>query len=113
MSDALRRRIAERLEGFSDEKLTQVLDYVAFLDSEYNQSERSRSTLEKIVTGVEDTLRAARAPVAAVTGTVNAMDAAGRVMRGLAAAGKTILDEAAATVRPKPASAPPEGGQAT
>lgn len=95
MSDALRRRIAERLEGFSDDKLAQVLDYVAFLDSAYNQSERSRSTLEKIVTGVEDTLRAARAPVAAVKGTVNAMDAAGRVMRGLAAAGKVIIDEAA------------------
>jgi len=113
MSDALRRRIAERLEGLSDEKLTQVLDYVAFLASEYNQSERSRSTLEKLVTGVEDTLRAARAPVAAVTGTVNAMDAAGRVMRGLAAAGRSIIDEAAASVRPaKPANRTDEG-QAT
>ena len=113
MSDALRRRIAERLEGLPDEKLLQILDYVAFLDSTYNQNERSRSTLEKIVSGVEDTLRAARAPAAAVKGTVNAMDAAGRVMRGLAAAGRSIIDEAAASVQPKAPANPPEGGQAT
>jgi ribosomal protein S19E (S16A) len=113
MSDALRRRIAERLDGLSEEKLMQILDYVAFLDSAYNQSERSRSTLEKIVSGVEDTLRAARAPAAAVKGTVNAMDAAGRVVRGLTAAGRSILDEAAASVRPKTPANPPEGGQAS
>lgn len=113
MSDALRRRIAERLEGLSDEKLMQILDYVAFLDSQYNQSERSRSTLEKIVSGVEDTLRAARAPAAAVKGTVNAVDTASRVLKGLTAAGRTIIDEAAASVRPKAPAGPPEGGQAT
>jgi hypothetical protein len=110
MSDALRRRIAERLEGLPDEKLTQVLDYVAFLDSQYNQSERSRSTIERIVSGVEDTLRATRAPVAAIKGTVGAMDAAGRVMKGLAAAGRVILDEAAAGARPAPSDKSDEAG---
>ena len=108
MSDALRRRIAERLEGLSEEKLAQVLDYVAFLDSQYNQSERSRSTIERIVSGVEDTLRASRAPIAAIKGTMGAMDTAGRVMKGLAAAGQVILDEASNTVRPAPTE--PSGG---
>jgi hypothetical protein len=83
----------EKLEGFPEDKLMQVYDYVAFLESTYNLSVRTRSPIEKLVAGVQDSMRAARVPAAAFRGTMSAVDAAGRMMRGLAAAGRVVAEE--------------------
>ena len=110
MDDVLKRRIVDKLEGLPEDKVLQVLDYIAFLESQYNLSERSQSTFDRLVTGVENTLRAGRVPVAAFKGTMTAMDAAGRVMRGLSAAGRVVADEIKGSAAPPtPAAEKPAG----
>ncbi len=92
MDELLKERILRRLENLPDDKAYQVLDYMEFLESKFG-SRSGPSTLEKIADRVEDTLRAGRVSVSAIKGTRDVFDAAGRVMQGLADAGKTVVDE--------------------
>jgi hypothetical protein len=92
MDELLKKRILRKLDGLSDEKALQVLDYIEFLQSKYGDRS-SASPLRKIADSVEDTLRAGRVPVAAIKGTMGVFDAAGRVMQGLADAGRSVVDE--------------------
>ncbi len=97
MDELLKQRIARRLENLPDDKAYQVLDYIEFLDSKFGDRSGKPSTLEKIADRVEDTLRAGRVSVSAIKGTRDVFDAAGRVMQGLADAGKTVVDELQST----------------
>jgi hypothetical protein len=92
MDELLKKRILRKLDGLSDEKALQVLDYIEFLQSRWGDRSSS-SPLRKIADSVEDTLRAGRAPMAAIKGTMGVFDAAGRVMQGLADAGRSVVDE--------------------
>ena len=92
MDELLRKRIDRALDGLPDDKAYQVLDYLEFIASKYNVG-AIRSPIQKIADTVEDTLRAARVPAAAIKGTVGVVDAAGRMMRGLAAAGEAVVQE--------------------
>ena len=98
MDELLKERILRRLEDLPDDKAYQVLDYMEFLESKFG-SRSGPSTLEKIADRVEDTLRAGRVSVSAIKGTRGVFDAADRVMQGLAAAGKTVVDELQAPVK--------------
>ncbi len=98
MDELLRERILRRLENLPNDKAYQVLDYIEFLESKFG-SRSGPSTLEKIADRVEDTLRAGRVSVSAIKGTRGVFDAAGRVMQGLADAGKTVVDELQAPVK--------------
>ncbi len=93
MDELLKQRIVRRLENLPDDKAYQVLDYIEFLDSKFGSRSGQPSTLEKIADRVEDTLRAGRVSVSAIKGTRDVFDAAGKVMQGLADAGKTVVDE--------------------
>lgn len=93
MDELLRERILRRLDNLPNDKAYQVLDYIEFLESKFGSRSGQPSTLEKIADRVEDTLRAGRVSVSAIKGTRNVFDAAGRVMQGLADAGKTVVDE--------------------
>ncbi|MBI4419199.1 MAG: DUF2281 domain-containing protein [Gemmatimonadetes bacterium] len=95
MNDIFRERIIRRLEALPDETAYQILDYIEFLESKYGSERRQPGALQKLAETVEDTLRAGRLPVAAVKGTMDAMDAAGRVMRGVVAAGQAAAEELA------------------
>ena len=120
MDEILRKRLERKLEGLADEKAYQVLDYIEFLESKYGSTARAPSPLERITEGVGDTLRAARAPASAIRGTMNAMDTASRMMRGLVSAGKAavreIADSVAGGAPPAPegpdGAAPPPDGRA-
>ncbi len=101
MDELLKQRIVRRLENLPDDKAYQVLDYIEFLDSKFGDRSGKPSTLEKIADRVEDTLRAGRVSVSAIKGTRDVFDAAGKVMQGLADAGKTVVDELQS---PKPSS---------
>ena len=92
MDELLRERILRRLDDLPNDKAYQVLDYIEFLESKFG-NRSGPSTLEKIADRVEDTLRAGRVSVSAIKGTRDVFDAAGRVMQGIAAAGKTVVDE--------------------
>ena len=94
MNEFLRKRIERKLEALSEERVYQVLDYIEFLESKYAaHPTESPSTFQKLAETVEDTLRAGRVSASAIKGTMDAMSAAGRMMSGLAAAGKAVVDE--------------------
>lgn len=99
MDQLLKERIIRRLDNLPNDKAYQVLDYVEFLESKFGSRSGQASTLEKLADRVEDTLRAGRVSVSAIKGTRDVLDAAGRVMQGLAEAGKTVVNELQVPVR--------------
>ena len=113
MDEILRKRIERKLDGLPEDKAYQVLDYLEFLESKYGSTARAPTPIERIAEGVGDTMRAVRMPAQAIHGTMNAMDTAGRVMRGLVDAGKAAVEElrsakpAASAAASSPAPPPP------
>lgn len=113
MNELLAKRIMRKLEALPDERVYQVLDYIEFLESKYAQrSAPGASPFQKLAETVEDTLRAGKVGVNVVRGTMDAMSAAGRVMTGLAAAGKSVVDQVAASTQPAPQKPRLEHGDA-
>lgn len=94
MNDALKQRIQRKLETLSDERGYQILDYVEFLESKFAERATPTGIFAKITETVEDTMRAGKLPIQAISGTMGVMDSAAKVMKGFAAAGKTVVDEA-------------------
>src|SRR6266540_3454493 len=94
MNDLLRQRILRALETLGDDRAYEVLDYVEFLSSKYAERARPTGLLAKLTETVEDTMRAGKFPLQAISGTMGLMDSAAKVMRGLAAAGQAVVDEA-------------------
>ena len=113
MNEFLWKRIERKLAALPDDRVYQVLDYVEFLESRYaSQETASASPFQKLAEKVEDTLRAGRVPVTAIRSTMDAMSAASRLMGGIAAAGRAVVDDftSAAGGGPKgtePPKAPP------
>ncbi len=94
MNEALKQRILRRLEALPDERGYQILDFIEFLESKYAERARPSGLLAKITETVEDTMRAGKLPIQAISGTMTVMDSAARLMKGLAAAGSAVVDEA-------------------
>ena len=116
MNDLLKQRIARALDGLSDERGYQVLDYIEFIESKYAERARPGGIFAKITETVEDTMRAGKLPIQAISGTMGLVDGAAKVMKGLAAAGQAVVDEAvkAAEQATKPAvPAPPPAASVT
>ena len=112
MNDLLKQRIQRALETLSDERGYQILDYIEFLHSKYAERAAPGNIFAKFTETVEDTMRAGKLPIQAISGTMGIMDSAAKVMKGLAAAGQAVVDEAVKVVetpaRPAPtAPAPP------
>jgi hypothetical protein len=110
MNEIMRKRVLRILENLPDETAYQVLDYLEFLESKHGTGAMNASPLQRLAEGVEDTLRATRVPAAALRGTMNVVDAAARLMDGLASAGRAAVEELGKTAPPGPpaASGPPE-----
>jgi hypothetical protein len=94
MNDLLKQRILRALDTLSDERAYQILDYVEFLESKYAERQRPSGLLARITETVEDTMRAGKLPLQAISGTMGIMDSAAKVMTGLAAAGSAVVEEA-------------------
>ena len=94
MNDLLKQRILRALDTLPDDRAYQVLDFVEFLESRYAERQRPTGILAKITETVEDTMRAGKLPIQAISGTMGLMDSATKVMKGLAAAGQAVVDEA-------------------
>ncbi len=101
MNENLKSKIATKLDEFSDQRGRQVLDYILFLESKYNRSQRTPSPIQRIAETVDETLGASRIADAASKGTSQLVQAAGRVMEGLAEAGKVVVDEIQAGIGPR------------
>lgn len=112
MNEALRQRLLRALDTLPDEKGWQVLDYLEFLESRYAERARPTNLFARLSETVEDTMRAARLPAAAISNTAGLVDGAGKLMRGLAAAGEAVVEEAlraAQSTPPAPGTTPPPG----
>ena len=113
MNDLLKQRIARALDALSDDRGYQILDYIEFLESKYAERARPGGIFAKLTETVEDTMRAGKLPMQAISGTMGLVDGAAKVMKGLAAAGQAVVDEAVkaaedATRQPPAVSPPPE-----
>ncbi|MBA2291981.1 MAG: DUF2281 domain-containing protein [Gemmatimonadales bacterium] len=124
MNEHLKDRLLRKLDTLSDERAYQVLDFVEFLESKYAERSAPTNIFARITERVEDTMRAGKVPINAISGTVGVFDSASKVMKGLASAAGAVVDEASKTAReltqpPKapppadaaPPTAPPSGGQ--
>jgi hypothetical protein len=99
VNEFLKKRIERKLEALPDERVYQVLDYLEFLESKYAaRNVPEPSPLQKLAETVEDTLRAGRVSASAIKGTMDVISAAGRVMDGIAAAGKAVVDQVAPAI---------------
>ena len=108
MNDLLKQRILRALDTLPDDRAYQVLDFVEFLESRYAERQRPTGFLAKITETVEDTMRAGKLPIQAISGTMGLMDSATKVMKGLAAAGQAVVDEAINVAQAPPSRpAPP------
>jgi hypothetical protein len=94
MNDLLKQRIARMLDNLGDERGYQILDYIEFLDSRYAERSRPGGIFARLTETVEDTMRAGKLPIQAISGTMGLMDSAAKVMKGLAAAGQAVMEEA-------------------
>lgn len=118
MSEHLRDRIERKLDGLSDERLYQVLDYVEFVQSKYaeRQAPAAANAFQKFADAIEDRLRAGRVSAATISETVGLMNKAMGVLNGVAAAGKSVANDLAdAAVRAQSAASqtPPAAGRPT
>ncbi len=108
MDPVLKERILRRLDTLSDERALQVLDYVEFLESRYAARAAPDNILSRLTDTVQDTMRAGKLPLTALSGTVTLLDGASRMMRGVTAAARAVVDEAATAARtigtPEPAA---------
>ena len=94
MNDLLKQRITRLLETLDDQKAYQVLDFAEFLTSKYAARAEPSGLFARITSTVENTMRAGKLPVQAIAGTMSLMDSAAKVMKGLAAAGQAVVEEA-------------------
>ncbi len=94
MNDLLTQRIMRNLENLDDERGYRILDFIEFLNSKYADRANPSGLFAKITDTVEDTMRAGKLPLQAISGTMGLMDSAGKVMKGLAAAGEVVVGEA-------------------
>ena len=94
MNDLLKQRIARALDALSDDRGYQILDYIEFLESKDAERARPGGIFAKLTETVEDTMRAGKLPIQAISGTMGLVDGAAKVMKGLAAAGQAVMDEA-------------------
>jgi hypothetical protein len=108
VNDLLKQRIARALDALSDERGYQILDYIEFLESKYAERARPGGLFARLTETVEDTMRAGKLPMQAISGTMGLVDGAAKVMKGLAAAGQAVMDEAVKAAesagRPSPGS---------
>ena len=102
MNEQLKERILRSIETLPDERGYQVLDYVEFLESKYAERANPENVFTKLTDKAQDLMRAGKVPLDAISGTVSFFDGASKVMKGLAAAAQTVVDEATTTQKPKP-----------
>ena len=91
MNDILRERLMRKLDLMPDDKLSQVLDYIDFIESKYApRVAASPNPIRSFAEGVESTLRAGKVGASAISGTMNIMNKAVGAISEVAAAGKSV-----------------------
>jgi hypothetical protein len=110
MNDHLRDRILRKLQGMSDERGYQVLDFVEFLEGRYvDKPVTTANPFTRFTEAVEDRLRAGRVSASAIAETVGLMNRAAGVLNSALETTRSITNEIvnASTAPPRPAAPPP------
>jgi hypothetical protein len=96
MNPYLRDKLIQKLETLSDERGSQVLDYVEFLDSRYadrSASAAAGNPLSRFADAVEERMRAGKVSATTIAETMGLMNRAMGVLNGAAAAGKSVAND--------------------
>ena len=93
MNENLKSKITGKLDGMADETGRQILDYLEFLESKHHRSIRSPSTVQKIAENIEDKIGSVSLADVATKGGAQVMEAAGKLMDGLAAASRVVAED--------------------
>ena len=120
MNEHLRDRILRKLETLSDERGYQVLDYVEFLESRYDERPSpNANTFTRFTEAIEDKLRAGKVSASAIAETVGFMNRAANVLNNALETGKNMASElvnttrAASTPSPGPPASTPDSASST
>lgn len=104
MNEHLRDRIMRRLDGLSDDRGYQVLDYVEFLDSKYAERQSpGANVFTKLTEAVEDKLRAGRVSATVIAEMMGVLNRASGVLNGALAAAGEVWKSAGGAPAPEPA----------
>jgi len=91
MHDLLRERILRKLGVLPEAQLYQVLDYIEFLESKYAPGRAPKADgLLRFAERLEDGMRMRNLAPAVISGTVNIVGTARKVIQGVSEAGKEI-----------------------
>jgi hypothetical protein len=113
MNEALKNRILRRMEGLPEAQLYQVLDYIEFLESRYNQGlAPDPSPLQKMAESLEDALRKGNVNPANLREAFQLISTADRILASVSAAGRQFLDDLQPPP-PEPPPSPPAGSHGT
>jgi hypothetical protein len=93
MNENLKAKLVAKLDTLPDDVGRQVLDYVEFLESKFNRSRRAPSTVQRLAENIEDKIGSVKLADVAVKGGAQIMEAAGKLMEGLAAASRVVAEE--------------------
>jgi hypothetical protein len=107
VNEHLKDRIERAIDNLSDERGYQILDYIEFLGSKYAERSSPTNIFAKMTDKAEDLLRAGKMPIDAISGTVTFFDGASKVMKGLASAAQSVVEEASRTAQNIAAQKPP------
>ena len=113
MNDNVKAKIISRLDYLDDDGGRQLFDYLEFLLSRYNKSERVPSTMQRIAEGLEDKLGPSQIADAASKGASQVVDALDSMISGIAAAAKTVTQDVAGPAGKKPAEKAAAGSEST
>lgn len=93
MNEILKKQIWRKLDGLSDEKGYQVLDYVRFLEQEYAGGESEATGFRRFAEILQDKMRRERVPASALRETMRVMSHTDRVFGAFREAADEFLRE--------------------
>lgn len=93
MNEILKKQIWRKLDGLSDEKGYQILDYVRFLEREYAEGESEARGLRRFAEILQDKMRKERVPASALRETMRVMSHTDRVFGAFREAADEFLRE--------------------
>lgn len=101
MHDVMRKRLWRKLEALPEDRLYQVLDFIEFLESKYAPGRAPEPPiLQRFAERLEDGMRARSVAPRLMRGAVGLLGTAGRVLDGVADAGRGLLRELDTANRP-------------
>lgn len=91
MHALLRERLWRKLESLPEERVYHVLDYIEFLESKYAQAPSAASGARGLAERFEDTLRARRVATGVISGAMEVVGVAARMVDGVTDVGRAFV----------------------